>query len=52
MSEFRSATTDFTALRKRKEELFGEPWDGTKNGIDTTPREEPKPADPGHYPGY
>jgi hypothetical protein len=61
MSAFRSATTDFVALRRRREELFGESWcgsgaePGTANGVDTTrpaSSGQAAPPDPGHYPGY
>lgn len=56
MSEFKSATTDFAELKKRTEDLFGEPWyaqPGAANGVDTTKRDDdPHGADPGHYPGY
>jgi hypothetical protein len=53
MSEFKSASTDVAALRKRMTELFGEPElgtePGTENGVDTRTPEAPPKSEPGHY---
>jgi hypothetical protein len=55
MSQFKSATTDFAELKRRREDLFSEPWPGAErdaqNGADIRQREEPQPDDPDYYPG-
>jgi hypothetical protein len=39
VSEFKSATTDFKALRDRRKDLFGEPWHAAI-GVENTPKRE------------
>jgi hypothetical protein len=42
MSHFKSCVTDFSAIRKRMEDLgftTGTPEEGTENGVDVAPRE-------------
>ena len=53
MTAFKSGALDHGGVAKRREELFGTefvPDQGAKNGVDTTPKPEPK-TEPGHYAG-
>jgi len=42
VSAFKSATTDFKALRDRRKDLFGEPWHAETAVANRTKRERPR----------